>query len=91
VVVGSTRVPLGEVVASPEKWGTKRQLQLNAHKTGVAGRTTDIVLEVQLFLARVSCRCCSVNNVAAFFPYLVPTAAAARGTAEAAYKDRSSS
>jgi hypothetical protein len=65
VVIGSTRVPLSEVVASHEKWGSKRQLQLSANKTGAPGRATDIVVEAQLFLARVSCRCCTPNTAAA--------------------------
>lgn len=50
VVVGSARVPLSEVMASPDKWGTKRQVQLSGHKAGAAAT----VLEVQLFLAMAS-------------------------------------
>lgn len=57
VVVGSVRVPLREVVASPEKWGTKQQLQLTGHKTG-----TGSMLEVQLFLARVG-RAVGLNSI----------------------------
>lgn len=52
MVVGSARLPLSEVVAAPEKWGIKRQVQLSGHRAGTAAT----VLEVQLFLATVSRR-----------------------------------
>lgn len=58
VLVGSASIPLSDVLADPQHWGSKQQVVLTGHKAGAAGT----LLEVQLFLAAVSHTYTSYNK-----------------------------